>query len=114
MIVDGLLDRDGAGHRGAFAKYGGSGAESEPGDMPARQQRGWTYMAFSDHGVEGVEVGLLLISHLMEQFGLAAVPQYRELARVNPGRTVFARVVDADHAMDGLIGRKVAGQRDGA
>ena len=52
MLVDGLLDRDGAGHGGALAEGRGSGAERETGQAPERLQRGRAHAPGGEFGLE--------------------------------------------------------------
>jgi hypothetical protein len=104
MSIDGFLYRDGACHCGPLAHSGSGRAEGEAGEMPKRQQRSRPDAAVGDHGVECVEMHLLLILHVAELVCAGTSTQYGKLAGVYPCGAVFAGMVDADHAVDGGIG----------
>ena len=81
--------------------------------MPEWQQRGWPDLAVGEHGVERVQMHLLLLLHMAEHVGLTAASQDRELAGVDACRAIFAGMVDPDHAMDRGVSWEVAGKRHG-
>src|SRR3546814_17309115 len=59
MLVDGLLDGDGAGHGRALAHQCGGGAQREAGDVPDRPQRRPPHPA-RNSGVWGKSVSVRL------------------------------------------------------
>jgi hypothetical protein len=110
MLVDDLLDRDGAGHRGARPQERGCGAQGVAGDMPQRLQQGRAHMARAHQFVEGGEVALFLPGHPADFVARPAAPDHRQLAVIDPHRAVFAGVVDPDHRFDVGLRHRVAGQ----
>src|SRR5690348_16751756 len=108
MFVDLGLDRVGAGKRGFLGHEGRRGPEREAGDVPQRLQRGRTHAALGHQPVEAVEVPLLLRRHAGGELGFGAVAaEHGELPRVDPRRTIFPGLVDAQHRRS--IGAAVAG-----
>ena len=108
--ADDLLDRDGAGHRGALAQGRAGRAEREAGGVPQRRQRGRPHAALDDQLVEGGEVALLLLGHAADGRGAFRAAEHGELARVNARGAELAGMVDADHALDQRRGRQVSRQ----
>ncbi len=114
MLVDHLLDRDGAGHRG-------SSAPSARWPRPARSRRRARAdraprpRAALDHqALEGLQVLELLLVHMADHARPRARLQHRELAFVDPLRAVFAGVIDADDAVDQLLLGGSPGRRSSA
>src|SRR5690606_5172362 len=110
MLVDHFLDRDGAGHGGALSQQCGARPEREAGDVPQRRQDRWPDAAFGHQPVKGLEVRALLLRHVAKHRATGGPPEDSQLTRIDPGRPEFARLVDADHLLEPLPGRRVAGQ----
>src|SRR3984957_9459531 len=109
MPVDDLLDRDGAGHRGALAEQRGRRAERVARDVPERRQRRRPHPALGGEAVELREVAQLLLLHLADRTGNMAAADHRELPGIDARRAVFPGLVDADHPRR-VIRHAVAGQ----
>ena len=99
MRVDRLLDRDGAGHRRAFAHRRGRRAKREPDHVPERQHRGGPHPAPHHQLREPIQMLLLLRLHLAQRVRAVGTPQHRELAGIDARGAVFAGMVHADHAL---------------
>src|SRR4029079_5438041 len=114
MAVDFGLDRVGAGKGGFLGDERGRSAEREAGPVPDRLERGRTHAALGHQGVEPGGVPLLLRRHAGDELGLGAVrTKHCELAGVDPRRTIFAGLIDAQHrgAVRAAIARTPAGHR---
>ncbi len=73
-------------------------AERVAGDRPDRLQHGRAHPARGEHLVEMAQMALFLLGHARDQPGRGmAVAEHRELAGVDPGRAIFAGLVDAQH-----------------
>src|SRR5215831_8873009 len=60
--------------------------------------------------VEAREMACLLLGHMADLVAGAAAPHDRELSLINAHGAIFAGLVDADHALDLVRRRRIAGQ----
>src|SRR5476651_877201 len=114
MLVDRLLDGDSAGHRGLVAHQRRCSTQREARQAPDRREQGGPHAASGGQFVEGGIVLALRAGHAGDlaagfAVGPAGPAQRRELALVYAHRTEFARLVDADHALDELARIGIAG-----
>ena len=110
VLVDDLLDRDGAGHRRLFAEQRRRGAQRVTGDMPQRMQQGRPHPPRPHQFVEGGEMANFLLGHMADLVARPPMPHNRELAVIDAGRAVFAGMVDPHHARDLVLGHRIAGE----
>ena len=115
MFVDHFLDRGGAGKSGFLAQCGGGSAQRETGDAPHRLQRGGPHLAFIDQVIEGFQVALFLLGHVLDGFdaalGAPAAPEHRKLAFIDAHRAILPGMIHPDHGFDvgGGAGRRRLG-----
>ena len=110
MLLDHLLDRDGAGHRRPLAEQRARRTQRIACDVPDRGECGRPHPALDQQRVKGVEMRLLRLGHFADGGRGAAPAQHRELAVVDPLGAVLAGVIHTDHARDRLLWRGVAGE----
>src|SRR5579871_4098396 len=110
MGIDHLLDRDGAGHGRAGSQKRRRGAEGKARRMPERLQRRRPDMAVAHHAIEGREMPALLFRHMLDRRTAGPLGQDRELALVDAPGAILARLIDADHPLDGLVAGWIAGK----
>src|SRR5579862_8576090 len=110
MGVNHLLDRDGAGHGRAGTQKRGRGAKGEARRMPEGLQRRRPDMAIAEDAVEGLQMPALLGRHILDRGATGPLRQDRELALVDAPGAIFARLIDPDHPLDGLVAGWVAGK----
>ena len=84
-------------------------AERKPGQMPERLQHRRTHPARAHQIVELGQMPLFLLGHPADLVAGAAAAGDGKLAVVNPHGAVFAGVIDAEHALDLGVGRRIAG-----
>ena len=115
MLVDDLLDRDGAGHRRLLAEQRRRRAEREAGDVPERRQQRSAARGARRAGASKAARWRFSCSAMRaDRARRAAAPEHRELALIDARRAVFAGMVDADHrARPSSRRRRVAGQAMG-
>lgn len=91
------LDGLGAGHGGLAAHDGGGPAQARGQDGPQWVQRRGAHAMLVDEGVEGVEVGGLLVVHVRHERAevRVAADEGGSLGRVDEGSGEFAGLVDA-------------------
>src|SRR5262249_36317061 len=71
-------------------------------------ERGRADAPFAHQMIEALEVPFFLRRHPRDQFGFGAIaPQHGELPGVDPGRAIFAGLVDPQHR--GAVGTAIAG-----
>ena len=107
MRVDHFLDGDGAGHRRLAAEHGGGGTQRETRHMPERLQQRRARAAFDHEFVEALQMAALLLGHVLQ---LRVWAQHRHLAFIDSLGAIFARLVDADDAIEQRLGLEVARQ----
>ena len=110
MLVYHFLDRDRAGHGGLGAEERGGGTQGEARHMPDGLERRGAHSPVAQQAVEGREMPAFLLDHMLHRAAVGAMLQHRELAFVDAPGAIFAGLVDADDALDQLLGREIAGQ----
>ena len=101
MAIDFGLDRVGACERRLFRHERGDSAQSEAGDIPQGLQRGRAHTPLRQKRIEAIEMKLLLRRHARNQLRLGAIgTKHGELACIDAGRAIFARLIDAKHRGD--------------
>ena len=107
MFVDRFFHRRGAGKGGFLAHRGGGRAQRKTGHAPQGLQRGGPHAALIHQPVEGLQVPLFLLGHVLDGLDTGrrtlAPFQHRKLAFINPHRAIFAGMIHPDHRFD--VGR---------
>ena len=110
VLVDDLLDRDGARHSGALAQERRRGTEGITGNCPQWVEGRRTRPPHDQQLVEPAEMAFLGLCHPADLAGAAAASEHVELTFINPRRAVLAGVVDPQHARDLLGWIAISGQ----
>lgn len=110
VFFDDFFNGYGAGHGRFRPHHGGCGPQGEAGYIPNGPKQGGTDPAFDQETIERGPVGAFLFRHVPNCIAMGAFAENRELALVNPRGTVFACVIDPDHAFDLFAARGIAGQ----
>ena len=106
------LDRGGARHCGFGADQRGRHTQAIARDVPEWLEQRRAHAAPRDHRVECRAVAFLLHSHRGDGArGGGSGPHHRQLPGINPGRTIFTGLVDAQHRF-GIGGHALVGHRD--
>ncbi|PAV69659.1 hypothetical protein WR25_16423 [Diploscapter pachys] len=100
VFVDLGLDRRGAGHRRIRPDRRSDRTQCEARLVPERLEQRRPHAAARHHRIEEGAVPLLLGGHMMDRARRRVpIAQHRQLARIDTRRTIFARLIDADHRL---------------